>query len=561
MKKFEEFSLGEDIIKALEALEYNEPTEVQEQVIPKVLLGKDLMVKAQTGTGKTASFVIPLCEKVSWEENEPQVLILSPTRELAIQIGEDVQNIGRLKRIKGAVVYGKSPFKDQARELKGKCHMVIGTPGRVQDHIDRETINTSGIKYLVIDEADEMLNMGFREDLDVILSSAPEERQTVLFSATLSKDILAVAKKYQRKDAVMVKITRKEVTVPTIKQYYLEVTPRNRVDVLMRLMDTTEHKLSLIFCNTKRRVDELANELLSRGYAVDSIHGDMKQMQRDRVMRRFKSGLINTLIATDVAARGLDIDDIEAVYNFDVPDDEEYYVHRIGRTGRAMREGVSYTFVSGREMWKLREIMSYTKAKIERMQAPGIEDVKRVRVEQVTNNIETVINNGLKYKKYVENYINNSDVDVNDICAALLQLVIDGNDVVKAETPKEKLNKRVDIMGKQNSYDDVNVNIESELTGAKQGMVRLFVSVGKLDRVKRENLVEMLGRVGLYGKNIGVVDVYDKFSFIEVGFDHADKVISMLDGTSFKGRPLSVEKAQRKAGSGSNRSSSRRRRR
>lgn len=367
MKKFEEFNLSNDIIKALEALEYKEPTEVQEQVIPEVLLGKDLMVKAQTGTGKTASFVIPLCEKISWEENEPQALILSPTRELAIQIGEDVQNIGRFKRIKGAVVYGKSPFKDQARELKGKCHMVIGTPGRVQDHIDRETINTSGIKYLVIDEADEMLNMGFVKQVEAIMRSLPKVRVTMLFSATFPEEIITLCRKHLD-TPVNIEIESKTLIADKIEHCLYRMYEDEKLDNLRKLLIKEKPETAIVFCRTKENVDNATDFLGRKGYSVDKIHGGMMQKERIDAMNSFKRGEFRILVATDVAARGIDVEGITHVINLDVPLEKEAYVHRIGRTARAGKSGKAITFVTKYEDRFLNEIQEYIGSKIKENQ-------------------------------------------------------------------------------------------------------------------------------------------------------------------------------------------------
>ena len=364
MKKFEEFNLGNDILKALEALEYKEPTEVQEKVIPEVLLNKDLMVKAQTGTGKTASFVIPLCERIKWEENDPQVLILSPTRELAIQIGEDVKNIGRFKRIKGVTVYGKSPFKDQARELKGKCHIVIGTPGRVLDHIDRDTINTKGINYLVIDEADEMLNMGFVRQVEAIMRRLPKRRITMLFSATFPEEIIDLCTKHLDRP-INIEIESKTLIADKIEHCLFRMKEEEKLDNLRKLLIKEKSETAIIFCRTKENVDKANDFLAKKGYSVEKIHGGLLQKERIDAMNSFKRGEFRILVATDVAARGIDVDGITHVINLDVPLEKESYVHRIGRTARAGKSGKAITFVTSYEDKFLNEIQEYIGSKIE----------------------------------------------------------------------------------------------------------------------------------------------------------------------------------------------------
>lgn len=360
---FNRFNLNEDILKALEALEYTKPTKVQEKVIGEALLNKDLIVKAQTGTGKTASFVIPLCEKVKWEENLPQVLILSPTRELAIQINEDVKNIGRFKRIKGSAVYGKSPFKDQARELKGKTHMVVGTPGRVLDHIDRGSFDTSGIRYLIIDEADEMLNMGFIGQVEGIIRRIPKNRATMLFSATLPEEIVNLCSNYMNKPK-SIEIESENLIGDKIDHYMYRVKGEEKLKSLDRLLIKEKPETAVAFCRTKENVDLAYEYLKDRGYSANKIHGGMLQKERIDTMNSFKAGDFRILVATDVAARGIDVEDVTHVINIDVPMERESYVHRIGRTGRAGKKGKAVTFATPYEDRFISDINDYIGFKI-----------------------------------------------------------------------------------------------------------------------------------------------------------------------------------------------------
>ena len=359
---FETLNLSEDIINGINKMGFTEPTPVQKEAIKPVLSGDDVIVQAPTGTGKTCAFGIPVLEKTEGEGKNVEVIVLCPTRELVIQTTEELSNVAKFKKgIKIVPVYGGQPIDKQIVALKRKPQIVVATPGRLMDHLRRKTVKMKDLKILVLDEADEMLNMGFREDLDVILETAPENRQTVMFSATMPKEIIEIANKYQRPDVNHIKVTKEELTVSTVKQYYLQVKQANRTEAVARLIDANKFKLCMVFCNTKKKVDEICAELRQRRYPADSLHGDMKQEQRDRVMNRFKKGITGILVATDVAARGIDVDDVDAVFNYELPDDFEYYVHRIGRTGRANREGNSYTFVSGREVKKLKELMRYTK--------------------------------------------------------------------------------------------------------------------------------------------------------------------------------------------------------
>ena len=360
---FEKFKLSKELIKALDALEYKEPTGVQEKVIPEVLFNKDLIVKSQTGTGKTGAFVIPLCERVKWEENDPQVLILSPTRELAIQIGEDVKNIGRYKRLKGVSVYGKAPFKDQAQELKGKTHIVIGTPGRVLDHIDRGTFNTSNIKYLVIDEADEMLNMGFIRQVEGIIRRIPKKRVTMLFSATIPEEIQELCSKHLKRP-VNIEIQSSGLVVDKIENVLFRVRGEEKLKYLRMLLAKEKPETAVIFCRTKENVDVEYDYLKSLGYSVDKIHGGMLQKDRISTMERFKKGDFRILVATDIASRGIDVEGITHVINVDVPLEREAYVHRIGRTARAGKSGKAITFVTPYEDRFLNDIEEYIGFKI-----------------------------------------------------------------------------------------------------------------------------------------------------------------------------------------------------
>ena len=360
---FEKFKLSKELIKALDALEYKEPTGVQEKVIPEVLFNKDLIVKSQTGTGKTGAFVIPLCERVKWEENDPQVLILSPTRELAIQIGEDVKNIGRYKRLKGVSVYGKAPFKDQAQELKGKTHIVIGTPGRVLDHIDSGTFNTSNIKYLVIDEADEMLNMGFIRQVEGIIRRIPKKRVTMLFSATIPEEIRELCSKHLKRP-VNIEVESSGLVVDRIENILFRVNGEEKLKYLRMLLAKEKPETAVIFCRTKENVDVEYDYLKSLGYSVDKIHGGMLQKDRISTMEKFKKGDFRILVATDIAARGIDVEGITHVINIDVPLEKEAYVHRIGRTARAGKSGKAITFVTPYEDRFLNDIEEYIGFKI-----------------------------------------------------------------------------------------------------------------------------------------------------------------------------------------------------
>lgn len=441
--KFEDLGLDTRILRAITEMGFEEPSPIQAKAIPEVMSGRDVIGQAQTGTGKTAAFGIPLLQKIDPKNRKLQAIVLCPTRELAIQVADEIRRLCKFMHgIKVLPVYGGQDISIQIRSLKGGVQLVIGTPGRVMDHLRRHTLKFDELHTIVLDEADEMLNMGFREDIETILKDAPQERQTILFSATMPQPILDITRNYQ-KDAVMVRVVKKELTVKNIDQYYYEVKQKNKEEVLSRLIDMYNPKLSLVFCNTKKRVDELTEALKGRGYFAEGLHGDLKQSQRDRVMKGFRTGKTEILIATDVAARGIDVDDVEAVFNYDLPQDDEFYVHRIGRTGRAGRVGKAFTFVVGREVYKLKDIQRYCKTKIYAQPVPSLNDVTAIRLEKVMEEIEEIIKNEdlRSMMRVIERQINEEDYTAMDIAAAFLKKYM-------GEFEQNTLPKREDDFGR-----------------------------------------------------------------------------------------------------------------
>lgn len=389
--KYRDSGVDERIIRAVEELGFDDMTPIQEEAIPVFLSGRDVIGQAQTGTGKTAAFGIPILEKIDPEDKSLQAIILCPTRELAMQAADELRKFSKyMHGIKVLPVYGGQDIVRQIKNLKGGVQIVVGTPGRVMDHMRRHTLRLDRVHTVVLDEADEMLNMGFREDIETILKEVPEQRQTGLFSATMPKPILDITKMYQ-KDAVFLKMTPREVTIPLIKQAYYQIQHKDKEEALCRLIDYYDPSRALIFCNTKRMVDELTEHLKQRGYAVEGLHGDLAQHQRDTVMNLFKGGHAGILIATDVAARGIDVDNVEAVFNYDVPDDIEYYVHRIGRTGRAGKTGRSFTLVTGKEFRKLREIERICHTRIRERKIPSAADITARKADKILREAESVI--------------------------------------------------------------------------------------------------------------------------------------------------------------------------
>ena len=377
---FKDYKLSSELLKAIDLLNFKVFTKVQQQVIPLALSQKDIVVKSQTGSGKTAAFAIPICQLVDWEENKPQALVLTPTRELAIQVKEDIFNIGRFKRLKVSAIYGQSPFYDQKKELKQKTHVVVGTPGRIIDHIDRGTFDTSEIKYLVIDEADEMLNMGFVEQIQTIINSLSKEHVTMLFSATMPKDIETLSNSYM-KDPIHIEIEDQNKDADNICQERYTVKELDKIKLLRDITVVENPDSCMIFCNTKQKVDEVYIELANLQYTCRKIHGGMEQRDRLRVMNDFKHGYFRYLVATDVAARGIDIDNITLVINYDIPEDKESYVHRIGRTGRIGKLGHAITFVTQNENNLLNDIHQYIDKEIHLKGTPSIEDVNNAKQE------------------------------------------------------------------------------------------------------------------------------------------------------------------------------------
>ncbi|KLU64354.1 DEAD-box ATP-dependent RNA helicase CshA [Desulfosporosinus acididurans] len=419
MATFIDLGLSETVIRSIVNMGFEETTPIQEMTIPIALQGRDLIGQAQTGTGKTAAYGIPLTEKIAEQAEQIQGIVLAPTRELAVQVAEELNKIGQFKRIHALPIYGGQSIDWQIRALRKRPHIIVATPGRLMDHMRRRTIRLNDIKIVVLDEADEMLNMGFLEDIETILKEVPEERQTLLFSATMPHQIQNIAQRFMR-EPELIRIKATGVTVSDIEQHYLEVPEKLKFDVLTRLLDIQSPDLSIVFARTKRRVDELSEGLNKRGYSAEGIHGDLTQSKRDSVLRQFKDGTIDVLVATDVAARGLDISGVTHVFNFDIPQDTESYVHRVGRTGRAGKTGLAITLVTPREMGMLRLIESVIKRKIIRKPVPTIIEAVQGQQRLTMNEILRVIaeEDIEKYKGIAEELLAEND-SVTLLSAAL----------------------------------------------------------------------------------------------------------------------------------------------
>lgn len=660
--KFEELNLSKELTKAIADLGFEEATPIQSQSIPVLLQGRDLIGQAQTGTGKTASFGIPAIEKIDTSVKTPQVIVLCPTRELAIQVSEGLNDLVKYKKgIRIIPIYGGQSIDRQIRAVQKGAQIIIATPGRLLDHLERKTINFSTVNTVVLDEADEMLNMGFISDIESILKKVPKERQTVLFSATMPKPILKLSEKYLN-NPEHIKVVHKELTVPNIQQFYYEIKPAAKLEVLTRLIDVHNPKLSLVFCNTKRAVDNLVSHLETRGYSADALHGDMKQNQRDKVMVKFRNGKLDLLVATDVAARGIDVDDIDAVFNYDMPQDEEYYVHRIGRTARAGRTGMAHTFVVGKEHYKIRDIERYTNSKISRKQVPSSEDVAEIRASSFLDDIKAAIGDKsdlTKYEHYIET-LGEEDYTPFEIAAGLIKMLVLKDEKKVSDVKSESRNddyderprnregrrdrdrgdrgrdrdrggrddrKRRDrdgddrrerksfgekktygdkgSYGERKSYGDKGSYGERERSGSKDGnrqrdgkfekwsdrddtytkeynkkdystkefgkkdrkskdsgrekreykkeskpeagMVRLYVNVGKKSNVEPKDIVgAFANEAGIPSSSIGIIDIYDKFSFVDVKQKHVRDVMDAMDGGQIKGKDVTIQESKGK---------------
>ena len=525
--KFNELNLSDEIQKALDDMGFIEATPIQTKAIPIVMEGKDVTGLAQTGTGKTYAFGIPAIEKLDLDNKNVQILVLCPTRELAMQTSDGLNNLIKYKKdVKIVSVYGGQQIDRQIMAIKRNPQIVVGTPGRIMDHLRRRTLKLNNLSMLVLDEADEMLNMGFREDIDTILKSATEEKQIVLFSATMSKGIMDITAKYQKKDSVLIKVSQSQMVTPKIEQHYLKIAETLKSDALVRIFDSMELKLAVIFCNTKRKVDDVTAHLQAHGYKVEALHGDLKQSQRDVVMRKFRNGELTALVATDVAARGIDVDDVEIIINYNIPSDEEYYVHRIGRTGRAGKEGVAITFVNAKEMGKIRNIERYTNTTLKEYSVPTAKDLndkkKNTLLAKIVKEMET--NTFEEEKTIIAEFIEANNCTALDLASALLHM-------------KLSKNKTKEIEFKEASRGSVGSG-----RSGKGDTVRLFITLGKKDNLKRSDLKDYITKTADITKNdIYDVEVLDKFSFVTLSNKVSGKVMNTLNNTKYNGRRVAIE--------------------
>ena len=569
---FQTLGLSDELLQATNEMGFEKPSPIQAQAIPHLLQGLDVIGQAQTGTGKTAAFGLPALELVDVTEKHTQVLILCPTRELAVQVTDELRRLAKYKKgVKIETIYGGDSIERQIKALRGGVHIVVGTPGRTMDMMERRALKLEKVSYMVLDEADEMLDMGFREDIESILEEMPEERQTVLFSATMSKPIMAITQKFQN-DPVLVKVTRKEVTNENIEQVCFEVKQRAKAEVTCRLIDSYDLKQVIIFCNTKRKVDEITEDLMIRGYQAEGLHGDLRQAQRNNVMAKFRAGTTTILVATDVAARGIDVSGVDAVINFDLPLDEEYYVHRIGRTGRAGRTGKALTLVAKDEKFRLRQIEGYTKVRIEKGVIPTFEDIVGVRKARFIEQVEQAATEGDLdiYSDMLTMLHHTTGLSTETIVAALVKINMGvqksefaDTDLAWDEDRKFKdrngarderggrFEKRGEGSGRFGDRDRGGRGGDRDSRGGDRqkrndpGMIRLFVSVGRKDRVQPRDIVGAIaGEAGIPGRVIGSIDIFDAYSFVDVPERDARRVVEAMSGNTIKGKPVNIEVAR-----------------
>ncbi|OZM58640.1 RNA helicase [Lottiidibacillus patelloidae] len=516
---FTKFNIAKDITNAIEEMGFEQPSPIQEKVIPVILEKVDVIGQAQTGTGKTAAFGIPLIEKTT-PKNEVQAIVLTPTRELAMQVAGEIQKIAKHKRTRVLPIYGGQSIEMQIKALKRGVQIVIGTPGRVLDHLRRKTLKLDKIHTFILDEADEMLNMGFISDIEEIIGQANNDRQTLLFSATMPHEIKRLARNYMKSPRI-VSATPNKVTATKVDQVYYQTFDKNKVDTLCRILDSNEIDLGIIFSRTKKGVAELTESLQARGYVTDGLHGDLTQMQRDKVMNKFRMCKIDFLIATDVAARGIDVENVTHVINYDIPQDPESYVHRIGRTGRAGRQGIAITLVTPAEMKHLRSIESEIGMPLEQGKVPTMKEV--------------VIKRSQVWKKQIIETINKGEAD--DAFTPLI------NELLENHEPKDVLHAMMKLAF---SYDGIEEEpMDFGDTGGKPGMVRFFLNVGRSANLQPKMLAEEIAKsTGISAHTVGRIDMFDKFTFFEIPKEPAPFVYESLKQTRLNGMRIFIQPAK-----------------
>lgn len=550
-RPFNELGLSAEVLKAVDKLGFEEASPIQTAVIPALLEGHDVVGQSATGSGKTAAFAIPAIERVDAKLKRVQVLILCPTRELAVQVAEEVNKLAAFKRgVLEVPIYGGQPYDRQIRALKAGAQIVIGTPGRVMDHMERGTLRLDDLKMVILDECDRMLDMGFRDDIEQVMSGTPEGRQSLFFSATMPPAIRGLIKRYTHQP-VEVKIQALAKNAPQVEQVYYEVQRRAKVEALTRLIDRFNFRHGIVFCSTKIMVDELNEHLHARGYATDRLHGDISQAQRNRVTEKFKRKGFEFLIATDVAARGLDVDDLEVVFNFDLPNDAEDYTHRIGRTGRAGKSGKAFTFVSNREIYKLQSMIRYGKLKIQRGRIPSIDEIEEVKENKFFEDLRTTLEGGeyTRYDRVIDRLLEQGHAST-EITSAVIHLLHHGAPGAEAPPPPEPRQSRDESPRGGGNYERPEREqrrLQHEKpaydrpgrTGREPGFVTIFFNVGRKQAITPSDLVgKIAGVTRQPGSIVGAIDLKQRHSLVDVAEKYADDVLQKMAGVRIRGVTL-----------------------
>jgi ATP-dependent RNA helicase DeaD len=544
LENFAKLGLSEKSLLAISYKGFEEPTPIQELTIPMLLKNeKDIVGQAQTGTGKTAAFGLPIMDNLTENTGKVQALILAPTRELAVQVAEEMNSFRGGRSLGVLPIYGGQSYDQQLRRLKKGVEIVVGTPGRIIDHINRGTLNLDDVKFMVLDEADEMLNMGFIEDIELILSKTPDEKRVLLFSATMPERIVQLAEKYMGEYDI-IKDQTKQLTVDLTDQIYFEVRASDKFEALCRIIDVEKEFYALVFCRTKLKVDHLANALIDRGYDAAALHGDISQAQRERILEQFKKQRVSILVATDVAARGIDINDLTHVLNYSIPHDPESYVHRIGRTGRAGKQGTAITFITPSEYRQLMRIQRVAKSEIRKESLPNVKQLIKLKRNRIVNEIDELIVNG----KYEDNmHVANellAKYPGDQVIAALL------SHAYKDEFTPEKYTEIPELGSRENS----ETKSRSDYSPDQEGITRLFIALGRKDDIHAKKLVNLIQNEAQVDERlIRDVQIYDNFSFANVPFEEAEHIIETFRNKGKDKKPLIVEaKGKEKKGSQTN---------
>jgi ATP-dependent RNA helicase DeaD len=561
---FTDLSLSREVLKSIEEMGFEVATAIQGEAIPPIIEGRDVIGQSRTGTGKTVAFAVPAVEKVDPAKLAVQALILCPTRELCIQVAEQVGKLAKHRKgLHALPIYGGQSYDRQLDGLRRGAQIVIGTPGRLIDHLDRGRLKLDQVKLVILDEADEMLDMGFQEDIEHILEKVPTDRQTVLFSATMQPGIRRLASKFLT-DPLTIKASTETLSVPAIDQAFMEVRGPMKLEALTRVLDFHRVKLGIIFCNTRLGVDELVEHLQARGYLAEGLHGEHKQTQRDRIMTKFRNRQVELLVATDVASRGIDVKDVEIVVNFDLPKDEEDYVHRIGRTGRAGKSGLALSFASGRDLFRLRNVERFTKTKIPRRQVPTLDQVESSQHSVVLDKVREVLSQGglEKFMPLVD-ALTEGDTNISDVACALLKMTLpetSARDVEVEDKPRyehtgkyERGEPRERYPREKGGRFDRDSGPRGERParmerahGFEDGSpsAQIFLNIGKAKGVKPKDIVGALaGETGLPGKTFGAIDLFPNHTLVQVPEGKIDEVLGLFQNVRIKGTPVKARRA------------------